>query len=141
MSYATTTDYGSFCGRPVNATSKPTRSEVEEIIELIESELEGYLRAKDYTPIPATNTADVSILKLITLTGAAAVGERHLDVERAEPYQERYDAYIKKIVEGTLEFSGALEGDELVDAPHTLPMCYGENNDIGERWFGRDTKW
>jgi len=104
MAYCTRAQLQGLMDQTFAATSSPTATEVEQMIDDVASEIDGVLRAAGYsTPVTATNA--LPLLRRMNQFGAAPSafhGSALTDTEpaRVKYWREAYDAFLVRIRKG-----------------------------------------
>lgn len=85
-----------------SASTRPTDSDVDDMIEQIEGEINGVLSAQGYQTVPATGSSDIKLLKRYVVTKVGAMVWRVVFSEDDAPshikrWEEDYAEFLKRL--------------------------------------------
>jgi hypothetical protein len=120
MAYCTITDVQTVnAKRTYSATTTPTTTQVNSLIDFIAADIDGILAAKRYTTPVTEPTAFVNWLKWLNALGAAAEAEAAMYPEAVEKGSTPHEANLRQKYEDRLEM--------LVDGKITPQSIRGED--------------
>lgn len=126
MAYCTVKDVEDLIGSKFSPDSRPTREEVDILVENVSGELDGVAQAAGYT-VPITGAAAIKLLRLYNTYGAAVPAWHAMIIADDAParvtfWQEQYNAFIGRLRRGEQQLPGesadAEEDIAFAIAPH-----------------------
>jgi hypothetical protein len=105
MPYCTVGDVEAEIQRRFTSTSRPTDGDAASVIAGIAADLDGVLAAVGYN-LPIASSEAIAILKRYTVYGAAsalwhAMAQESTDSPRVVFWQTQYDAFLKRLRDGS----------------------------------------